>query len=371
MALMGFFSIYVGMIYNDTFGTASPIFNSGWHCEPKIGNVTRQCPGLKSKAECCPTGVYPIGFDPIWALSDNKLNFVNSFKMKMSIVLGVTQMTMGTFCKLANALHFKQMKDIWFEFLPELVFMQSTFGYLVFLIIYKWSVDWVDLGKPAPSLLDTLIGMFMGLGAPPTMHVMGPDGKDQTVSMELYSGQHTVQAMLLLMAFLSVPMLLIPKPCLIYQEEYKDKTYKKIDGDAEGNQEEAEEGGHDFSEVVVHQIIHTIEYVLGAVSNTASYLRLWALSLAHSELSEVFLTKTLLPTLDIGGVKGILATFCGFTAWLCCTMGVLMLMESLSASLHALRLHWVEFQNKFFAGDGKIFVPFCFEELNDDDDDEA
>lgn len=96
---------------------------------------------------------------------------------------------------------------------------------------------------------------------------------------------------------------------------------------------------------MIHQAIETIEFVLGMVSNTASYLRLWALSLAHTELAQVFWEKAMLPAIQANSP---LAIVCGFAVFAAVTFGVLLAMDVLECFLHALRLHWVEFQNKFY-----------------------
>jgi V-type H+-transporting ATPase subunit a len=57
------------------------------------------------------------------------------------------------------------------------------------------------------------------------------------------------------------------------------------------------------------------------------------------------------------------AIFIGYSIFAAVTFAVLLAMDVLECFLHALRLHWVEFQNKFFKADGYSFQPFHFKEV--------
>ena len=101
---------------------------------------------------------YGAGIDPAWHGARTELQFLNSVKMKMSIVLGVVQMNAGIAMSLLNQRSERDRLSTLTEFIPQVLFLNALFGYLCFLILLKWAT-----GSTA-DLYHTLIYMFLSPG---------------------------------------------------------------------------------------------------------------------------------------------------------------------------------------------------------------
>ncbi|KAL7022214.1 hypothetical protein ACKWTF_012176 [Chironomus riparius] len=373
--LMGLFSMYTGFIYNDIFSKSLNVFGSGWKINYDASTI------MDSKAlQLDPAHdfgrTYPIGMDPVWQVAPmNKIIFQNAYKMKISIIFGVIHMIFGVVVGLFNHRYFKNTMNIYTEFIPQMIFLIFLFFYMTTLMFIKWTKYSASNPDPhsahcAPSILITFINMVLF--------------KKSTVLTEacetpfMFAGQEFLQKVLVLSAFICIPWMLFAKPFIIMQERKKQQHQPILPFNGEGQDvensgaqsvppaDQSQTGGHgneEMSEIFIHQGIHTIEYVLGSVSHTASYLRLWALSLAHAQLAEVLWNMVLQNGLKTGGAIGGVAVWAIFAFWAVLTVGILVLMEGLSAFLHTLRLHWVEFQSKFYSGLGYAFQPFAFESI--------
>jgi len=386
---MSIFSIYTGLIYNDFFSKSVNIFGSHWHVKNLTFEASNKTPlHLEASMMLDPKDItqysgtaYPFGVDPVWQSASNKIGFLNTYKMKISLIFGVLHMTFGVMMSLWNKLAKRQYANILLEFLPQIIFLLGIFGYLVTMIFIKWILYGANLAEPysehcAPNLLITFINMMLQKKAEVDLKMAGCHVKDGlNYEIDMYPGQQGLQQFLVLLGVLMIPIMLFGKPAFImYRRRQHTSRYGTLrDELLEPGETGGQPGGQEnFGEIMITQGIHTIEYVLGSVSHTASYLRLWALSLAHAQLSEVLWTMVMrISFTAFSGYGGALAIYVIFSFWAVLTIAILCLMEGLSAFLHTLRLHWVEFQSKFYEGAGVIFVPFqfkqCLEDAAEDD----
>ncbi|XP_058128493.1 V-type proton ATPase 116 kDa subunit a 1-like isoform X2 [Anopheles coustani] len=362
--LMGCFSIYTGFVYNDVFSKTMNIFGSGWSINYNTSTIMENKELQLNPSEDYSETVYWYGLDPLWMLATNKIIFLNSFKMKLSIIFGVVHMIFGVCMSLVNHNHFRRRENILLEFIPQMLFLVLLFAYMCFMMFFKWinytAVTEEDHLKPgcAPSVLIMFINMMLFKSQEPL----------ETCKEFMFEGQDTLQVIFIVLGLICIPWLLLAKPFFIM---YKRKG-KAGDHVAEPAPQSSHGGhGHDdepMSEIFIYQAIHTIEYILSTISHTASYLRLWALSLAHAQLSEVLYTMVFHIGLQNDSYVGAIMIWLVFWPWSVLTIGILVGMEGLSAFLHTLRLHWVEFMSKFYEGLGHGFKPFSFKAILEEEE---
>lgn len=414
LLLMGFFATYTGFLYNDFFSIPLNIFSSMFERSTEIDDVAY----YKRKTVTASDGSqqfrhpYIFGFDANWLGATNELTYINSFKMKFAIIVGFVHMMSGTIIKGFNALHFKRRMDFFFEFIPQLVMMITVVGYLVFLIIYKWVTPEGYMGYKKQGIINTIINMYL-------MKTIDADEQfyehQQLVQAIILAGFVICVPVLLFCKPVIITIQRIKarnKNAHKYYQNAEKEMTNAINhnsggkGDVENNNApgplnssvhkrstklssmpnksylsgEKKQSDHEmeahllgspsehFDEpheeesvgaMWIEQFIETIEFMLGLISNTASYLRLWALSLAHQQLSTVFFEQTILTALKGETFIGVLI---GLIIWVqifsVLTIAVILFMDTLECFLHSLRLQWVEFQNKFYKGDGIPFRPF-------------
>ena len=391
--LMGIFSVFCGFIYNDFIGVPFHLFKSCY--QGVVVKANNNVEAIKHDEQC----TYPFGIDSKWYAASNELAFTNSIKMKLSVIFGVLQMIFGIVLKGVNDVYFGKWLAFVFEFIPQIVFMCLLFGYMVVMIFIKWNINWNsssndnnNINKTPPSIISHMINIFLKFGSVSNEPLWG----NETVELggNVVYQQEQFHKIILIICIILVPIMFLPKPIIQYVSNRRKRDNAGVEGNNVNNNNEEEEHSllidnsnsnssnnvyyshlhqnvnneryNSLMNLLVNQLIETIEFVLSTISNTASYLRLWALSLAHSQLSKIFLEKLILNIFNSGDFlygMNIIKLMINYFLFAHITLFVLMFMDLMECFLHTLRLHWVEFQNKFFKADGYLFIPFTFKYL--------
>ncbi|CAB0015071.1 unnamed protein product, partial [Nesidiocoris tenuis] len=137
--LMGIFSMYTGLIYNDIFSKSMNIFGSAWKTNYDESTVeSNDYLTLNPNGSDYEGTPYPFGVDPIWQrcqlhVSDGIVR-INDFKKCMLCNYGSKTMH-KIFAIFRNS---KQPMNILFDFVPQMLFLCCLFLYMVFMMFYKF-----------------------------------------------------------------------------------------------------------------------------------------------------------------------------------------------------------------------------------------
>lgn len=102
--------------------------------------------------------------------------------------------------------------------------MVLLFGYMDFLIFYKWTVDWTGNTANAPSIITTMINLPLGLGK--TQDCCGAQPLWGTVGN---TSQDSIQLGFLIASLLCIPLMLLPKPLIeIYCHKSKSSPSQNV-----------------------------------------------------------------------------------------------------------------------------------------------
>mmetsp|Transcript_19650 Transcript_19650/g.14358 ORF Transcript_19650/g.14358 Transcript_19650/m.14358 type:complete len:182 (-) Transcript_19650:497-1042(-) len=160
--------------------------------------------------------------------------------MKIAVILGVLQMSLGIIMKGLNSLYFKRYMDFFVEFIPQIIMLQVLFGWMDTLIIGKWlfpfQLGWTspteyDNIARAPSIITTMINMFLD-------PMYNPEAQDPVVYNNVFGGSGDIQYKLsdafVTTVLICVPIMLCVKPCVFCcthkEEHHEEETHVVVGG---------------------------------------------------------------------------------------------------------------------------------------------
>jgi V/A-type H+-transporting ATPase subunit I len=264
--------------------------------------------------------------EPLWPIFAHTDPNRATHMLKLSIEVGVIQISLGIILSLYNELKHNDKRKA----LIALSYLWMYLGFitLIFGVSYNSVGNWF-LTSGTVSLWLPIIGIGYGTGAHNPFYPVLP-----------------VAPMTFTLLMFIAPLIIMLITSLI----------GRMDG-----------------------IVHLLESVIGMISHTVSYARIFALNTVHIILSSVFITmlpplvNIYFPEFSLFGVEIIPAEvhtqhYTGVPVMpiLGAFIGTLIvgILEGLLGFMHTLRLHFVEWFSKFYHAGGIEFQPFRVKRLH-------